>query len=293
MLSDYAVAGQLQQNPRPRSGGIVNKDDWQVWPETPPRVDDIRRMPNGAMFVPLPEVSRVIVCLDTALSEKETADWNACVVLGVWHRPRALVQIVGHEARIDDGEQPRVIVMGAWMSRCKLNDETLGRNGKPQGLVQRVIETGRRFKADEVIIENKTRGLDVKNEIERQLSDLPFRLRLFNPGRHGDKAARLNSVQPLFSQGLVYMPGNCRVAIDRAGAEYVVVDEFVWAQEIMSQTEAVPRGAHDDMADALVQGLITLREDGFLALTSEYIAQQVAARMFRGKRTVIRDNYGV
>lgn len=40
-------------------------------------------------------------------------------------------------------------------------------------------------------------------------------------------------------------------------------------------------------------GLIRLREDGFLALTQEYVAQQVAMRMHQGKRTLIRDSYGV
>ncbi len=293
VLSSYAVSGQMQQNPIPRGGGIINKDDWKIWPEWEPRADEVKIGADGSTYIPLPEVSHVILSLDTAISLKDTADWNACVVMGIWHRRRNLVQIVGQEPVLDDGEQPRVIVMGAWRRRCRLNDDTLGFDGKPQGLVQRVIATGRQFNADRVIIENKTRGQDVKNEIERQLRDLPFRLQMFNPKKHGDKAARLNAVQPQFSQGLVYMPGRARLLRDRAGHQYVRIDEFAWANDIMEEVEAVPRGAHDDLADCISMGLLCLREEGFLALTDEYVSQHVAARMFQGRRTNVRDAYGV
>ncbi len=293
ILSDYAVSGQLQQNPLPRGGGIINKDDWQIWPEWTPNVGDMRTLADGTMFIPLPEVSHVIACLDTALEEKATADWNALVVFGVWHRPRHLIQIVGHENNLDDGEQPRVIVMGGWRRRCKLNDETIGADRQPMGLVQRVVATCRRFNVDRLIIEHKTRGRDVNNEIERQIMDMPFQIELFNPKKHGDKVARLHSVQPLFGQRLVYMPGQCRVMTDRAGNQFVQVDEFAWSRELMTEVEAVPKGAHDDYADCVSMGLIRLREDGFLALTQEYIAQQVAARMYQGRRQTIRTQYGV
>ena len=94
---------------------------------------------QGNAFVSLPPVSHVILSVDTAQSEKETADWNACVVLGVGHRPSKLIRIVGADDSIDDGDQPRVIVMGAWRRRCKLNDDTIGRDGRPLGLVQLLI----------------------------------------------------------------------------------------------------------------------------------------------------------
>ncbi len=40
-------------------------------------------------------------------------------------------------------------------------------------------------------------------------------------------------------------------------------------------------------------GLLCLREDGYLALTQEYVASQMAARMHRGKRQSVRNAYGV
>lgn len=294
-LGDYGTAAQFAQSPIPREGGIISPDDWQIWPEWTPRVEDFLHGPEGTdvMFVPLPPVSHVLVSLDTAMSEKESADYSACVVLGIWHRPRHLTQIVGQQDNIDDGEQPRVIVMGAWRARCKLNDEGLGRDGQPLGLVQRVIATARRFGADRILIEHATRGLDVKNEIERQMVDTPFQVQLFNPRRHGDKVARLHAIQPLFSQGLVYAPANCRLRQDEAGTEYVDLKEFAWVRWIMDEVSSVPKGENDDGSDAMAQGLLTLRDEGYLALTREYIANEMRRRLHRGRRTNIREGYGV
>lgn len=293
LLSDYAISGQLQQMPVPRGGGIINPDDWQIWPEHTPRRDDMREMPDGTMFVPLPDtISHVIVCLDTALSERETADWNACVVWGVWHRPK-LVNIVGHDDLVDDGEQPRAIMMGAWQMRGKLNADGVDRQGHPAGVVQRTIATARRFNADRIVIENKTRGLDVKNEIARQIGNDTFRLQLFEPGRHGDKVARLHSVQPLYNQKLVYAPAKCTMKRTQWGEEYVEVGEFAWVRTVFDQIAQVPKGAHDDLADAASMGLITLREEGYLALTKEYIEQQMRARLHRPRQEKIREAYGV
>lgn len=297
VLSDYAISGQLQQFPIPRSGGIVNKGDWKVWPEYVPNLDDLKLAANGEAYIELPEVSHVMVSVDTAMSEKETADWTACVVIGIWHRRNSLISIVGQNASaVDDGEQPRVIVMGAWRMRGKLNDESINpRTRRPAGVVQRIVATARQYNADRVVIENKTRGLDVKNEIERQMMDMPFQVELFEPGRHGDKVARLHAVQPLFAQELIYAPGKYSQKFDQAGTPYLDVDEFEWFQDLVSEVESVPRGAHDDYADALTQALLVLRNDGYLALTQEYIAQRMAERMFRShsKKVSVRDAYGV
>jgi hypothetical protein len=37
-------------------------------------------------MVPLPEMSYVVAGLDTAMSERETADWSAMATFGVFHR---------------------------------------------------------------------------------------------------------------------------------------------------------------------------------------------------------------
>jgi phage terminase large subunit-like protein len=290
-------AAQFQQSPVPRGGGIISASDWNIWPEFTPKVEDMKILPDGTMFIPLPDsMSRIIVVLDTAMKETETADWNACIAFGVWHRPRRLVKIVGRiddDNIIDDGEQPRVIMMGGWRRRCKLNDEGMDRDGLPKGLVQRVIAFARRFNADELIIEDASRGLDVKNEIMRQVADMPFQISLFNPKKHGDKVARLHAISSLFSQGLVYAPANCVPVRDRAGNETVEIREFAWVREIFSEVEQVPRGAHDDYADVVSMSLLHLRDNGYLALTREYVAEQTRMRLMSRRSHAVREKYGV
>jgi hypothetical protein len=293
LLSDYAISGQLQQNPISRSGGIITDQDWEVWPEYEPSVDQLHQRPDGSYYIPLPQVSHVLMSLDTAIDEKTTSDWNACVIMGVWHRPRRLIQIAGSNDNVDDGEQPRVILMGGWRARCQLNDETPGRNGQAQGLVQRVQRTAQMFGVDRIIIENKTRGADVRNELQRQFSDMPYHIQMFEPRRHGDKVARLHAVQPLFAQRLVYAPGLATLAYNNQGQEYVRIDEFQWVKDIMNEVQTVPRGQHDDFSDALSQALLVLRDEGFLQLTREYIAQQMALRTFQRQPRRVAQMYGV
>jgi len=308
-LSDYAISGQLQQAPIPKKGGIISHADWMTYPEVAPRAEDVRRLPDGRAEVKLPDLSYVVLALDTAMSEKETADWNACTVMGVWHRRRNVTGQVNpfagrwaggrmdpQEAReriIEDDEQPRAILMEAWRRRGKLNDDTPDRFGKAQGLVQRVIETARRRKVDRIIIENKTRGKDVADEIRRQMRGEEFLIEMFEPGRHGDKVARLHSVQPMFSQGLVYKPANLIIAQDRWGREYVDIQDFIWVDTVLTEVNEAPNGRHDDLADCLSMSCIFLRENGFLQLTKEFVEDSLRQRAWRPQREDVRERYGV
>jgi phage terminase large subunit-like protein len=116
---------------------------------------------------------------------------------------------------------------------------------------------------------------------------------MFEPGRHGDKVARLHAVQPLFAQRLVYAPGLATLAYNNQGQEYVRIDEFQWVKDIMNEVQTVPRGQHDDFSDALSQALLVLRDEGFLQLTREYIAQQMALRTFQRQPRRVAQMYGV
>jgi hypothetical protein len=133
-LSPYAISGQLQQSPIPRGGGVINRTDWNIWPEETPKPEEVRRLPNGDVAVELPQVSQVILSIDTAYSEKQSADFSACIVFGVWSRRSHLVgNRIGAEQpwfaegrwsdvatpeqirqEIEDAqEQPRVVLMEA------------------------------------------------------------------------------------------------------------------------------------------------------------------------------------
>ena len=146
----------------------AKKQEQRLTSQNSPPSDDIAAADLEPSVVELPPVSFVLVSVDTAFSERDTADWNAVVVLGVWHRRREVVArpaawfsgrwgyATDPDAELerirDEDEQPRVIVMEAWQTRARMNDDRLGRDGKPVGLVQRLIDTARRRKADRILI---------------------------------------------------------------------------------------------------------------------------------------------
>jgi phage terminase large subunit-like protein len=308
-LSAYAVAGQLQQSPRPREGGIIDIRDWAIYPETLPDPKEVVLSATGEIVLGLPPVSYVVVVCDTAMSEEELTSFNACLVFGIWHRRRNFVATTQPwfaprwqgardpadevERIIEEDEQPRVILMEAWRRRCKLNDDTLDNLGRPQGLVQRLVDTARRRKADKIIIENKTRAKDVTDEMYRQFRREAALIELWNPTGHGDKVNRLHSVQPLFGQGLVYAPGHMVLKRDHVGQQYVDVEEFVWVNQVVNEVAQVPRGRYSDLADCVSMGLTWLRENGFLHLSAEFIADTLQQRQWQPKRARVREVYGV
>ena len=135
----------------------------------------MKRGRDGQLLVELPPVSFVIVSCDTAYSEKDSADFSAVVVLGVWSRRREEItraspwygtrwgapDLEEEAKRLEDAqEQARVILMEGFVTRAPLNDLTPGRDGKPRGLCQRLIDVCRRRKADRLVLENANRAQD-------------------------------------------------------------------------------------------------------------------------------------
>ena len=66
-LGTYGSAGQLQQRPSPKGGGILQESWWKEW---------TKKNPNTGEPL-LPEVSFVLQSWDTAYSEKDTASYSA------------------------------------------------------------------------------------------------------------------------------------------------------------------------------------------------------------------------
>jgi phage terminase large subunit-like protein len=309
-LGPYGAAGQLAQSPTPRGGAIIGIQDWATYPETVPAPGDVRRDAAGRLMVPLPEMSYVVAALDTAVSEREMASWSAMATFGVWHRRKDDVRrsepwfstrwagVRDPDAEMqaieDEDNQPRAILAEAWRRRCKLNSDEKDKDGKPAGLVQRVIDNCRRRRVDLLIIENKTLGKSVADEIRRQTRREEFQILMFEPRKYGDKTARIHSIQPLFSQKLIYAPGNPVLKTDKLGNTFVDIEEFVWVQMVIQEISQIPRGRFDDLADAVAMCLLVLRENGFLELTQEYTASTLQQRMWRGKRREsIGEHYGV
>jgi len=95
-LSSFAVAALLAQSPVPRGGGVIAIDDWMCWPpDGEPAPENLTRDPSGQIRLLLPEFivdeagrPLVLVAVDTAFKETETADYNAVVVLACFGRRR-------------------------------------------------------------------------------------------------------------------------------------------------------------------------------------------------------------
>jgi len=311
VLSSFAAQAQLQQAPVPRGGGVIPREAWKIWPEKTPEPNEIKRTPTEEYMIALPEVSYVLVSVDTAFSEKETADFSACVVLGIWSRRReeisrsspwygdrwggAIDPAVEASRIVEEGgeEQPRAVLMEAWQVRTSLNDPTINpQTRKPIGLVQRLLDTCRRRHANLVLIENANRGQDVMRELRRQMHSHDFDVVLFEPSKHGSKLNRMHSVSPLFSSGLVYSPANLIKNFDKLGRETVDVREFQWVEEVVRQCNRTLRGKQD-LADCVSSGLLWLRDNGFLELEHEFIKAELERKAWKPRPLDVGKLYGV
>lgn len=241
-LGPWASAGQLQQAPAPRGGGIFKRDWWQLW-ESP---DDS-----------FPPMEYVLVSADTAYTEKETNDPTGCTVWGLWY----------------DKGAPRVMLMYAWRKHLEMNgvytprlpDETNGefeRRTKPHwGLVEWLAYTCRRYKADRLIIEGKASGLTAMQEVQRLHGTEDWGVQVVQPS--GDKVARAYAVQPIFSQFLVHAP------------------DKEWADDVISEMASFPKGRYKDLTDSATQAMKFFREAGFIVHRHEAAFETAEAMRHR------------
>lgn len=89
-LGTYRAAGQLQQRPAPKGGGILKRHYWKDW--------------DKAEY---PACSLVIGSVDTAYTEKQENDYSAMTIWGVFE---------------DEYENVKVVMMHAWKGRYELHD---------------------------------------------------------------------------------------------------------------------------------------------------------------------------
>jgi hypothetical protein len=98
-LGQYAFAGQYQQSPTPRKGGIFKREYWQCY--VPAH--------DGAKKGQFPEFDFVIVSVDSAYTEKEENDPTGCTTWGIWTDP-------------EDGF-PKIMLLAAWRKHLPLHGE--------------------------------------------------------------------------------------------------------------------------------------------------------------------------
>lgn len=240
-LGKYAVAGQFQQRPMPRGGGIFQRDHWRLW--------------EAAKF---PPVEYVVASCDTAYTAKQENDPSALTIWGYWR----------------ENDRPRAILMWAWRKWLPLHgaevermpgetDNAYERRTQPSwGLVEWLIWSCKRFKVDMLLIESKAAGIPTAQEIQRRIGRTEsWGVKLVDP--KGDKTARAHAVQPVWANGLIYAP------------------DKVWADMVIDEMASFPRGKYDDITDTATQAIRHMRDLGLLTFAPEDLAALVAETTYR------------
>ena len=265
VMGPWAVAGQFQQSPSPRGGGIIKREWWNLWDEETARANGVSS--DGKY----PPFDYVVASLDPAYTEKKENDPSGFVIYGVWQRGgQSARRILGRSGDVadilDDRDTvPSLMLMYAWQKRLPIHGPDIERlpgetdsqfrirQRETMGLVEYVIDACNRYNVDMLLIESKGPGLSVAQEIKRLNRTGTWGVELINPGNL-DKVARAYAVQPIFSNGTVYAP-------DRS-----------WADEVITQFENFPKVAHDDLVDASTQALKFLRERNLIRRPEEIIS---------------------
>ena len=244
-LGPWSAAGQLQQRPSPKGGGIIKREWWQPW--------------EAEKY---PDMDFIIATLDTAYTTKTENDPSAMTVWGIFskdvnamapnqagRRGGGLVEY----SRSYTEESPKVMLMYAWQGRYELHD-----------LVSKVAQSCRDLKVDQLLIENKAAGHSVAQEIRRMYGYEKFGVTMFDP-KSQDKVARLYSVQHLFAEGLVYAPLK------------------QWSEMVITQVGQFPKGKHDDLVDTVSMAMRHLRDTGSILRSDEWRSEVQDARSFEGR----------
>lgn len=241
----YMWFGQYMQSPQVRGGNIMKYEWWQKF--------DMKK--GGGL--PPARFDFVLASLDTAMTEKTRNDPSAMTVWGCF---------VDEKDRIT-----KVLLLGGWEKHLSLNggeaakqlagepDEKWIRRTKDKwGLAEWVLHTCRLFKVHRLLIESTAAGHPLAQELARLVKRGEFATLLQPP--KGDKEARVHSVTYLFTDELVYAPG-----------DYIVTPEGTtewefrkFATACIEQCARFPKG-RDDIVDTMSQALTYLRRNNIIA----------------------------
>jgi predicted phage terminase large subunit-like protein len=256
-MGPYAWAGQYQQSPSPRGGGIFKREWWQLWESA-----------DGKF----PVFDYVMASLDSAFTEQERNDPSALTIWGIFQNAEGLnrAMLVHAWRKHLEFSGPRSPMLpneskGQWVVRTQ---------GK-WGLMEWTKYTCERFKVDNLLIEAKASGMSAAQELQNRYGRLDFGVQLC-PVK-GSKEARAYAAQPTFSQLLVFAPARD------------------WAEDVISEMESFPKHKYDDLCFAAGTMIATSRGNipieqiayGDLVVTP-FGLRQVLAAGTTGWREVIR-----
>lgn len=282
-MLDFAWAGQYQQNPEVRGGGLFKREWWVPW-------DPVEADRWGCKYPAYPKFDLVIGAVDGAYTEDTENDPCAMTVWGVLNVP---------------GRQTLVLLLAAWQKHLAFHDFEL-----------RIAETASRWSLDKLLIEAKANGIPIVQELRRDYGNAPWQVSkppqmasredwerpegeitwkatgwslegVNVPGRKrgavsNDKVSRATSVAGIMFDGIVYAPkiptcaacettkklepettryAECLKCGDNRAPHW---EWTTWANMVINQAAIFPRGTHDDLVDTKVIVMRWLREAGLI-----------------------------
>ncbi len=191
------------QNPIADSGSIIKRENFRIWDKDKP-----------------PQCKYIVVSMDTAFSAKETADYSAYTVWGVFR----------HQVKLFDNETDAVL-------NCMILLEADRGRWDFAELCTIAQEIDRDHKPDFFILEDKASGQSLIPELRKR--GVP--VMAYKPER--DKVFRLQATTPFFQSGRIWVPK------DRA-----------FVDDLINEVVTFPKGQNDDYTDTVSQAVLWLRD---------------------------------
>ena len=227
----------------------MKRNWWALWDGEEAQKYGLEWNDKKGALKEFPHFELIVGSIDTAYGAKQENDFTAMTVFGVW---------------LDQAKNRRAMLMFAWAKRlplhgigvdafpgeAKINYEA--RKKEQWGIVEWVADTCRRYKVQRLIIEDKTKGRDVSDELRRLYVRENWGVELIAPTT--DKVSRAHAVVPLLADGSVWAP------------------QTNWSELVIDECARFPKAKNDDLTDCVTQFLNWARANEILVRGDEMSA---------------------
>ena len=221
-LSAHRAAGQLQQRPAAREGAILKRGAWRYY--DPQLLDD----DNVGQ---LPKFSAIVSSWDTSLKEKSSSDYVAGITFGIDGGRRYVLRL-DHDRMSLSTAKGRMKDARQWALDRWPNAQIW------------------------VLIENTANGPEIIAQLKREIPGVIATKPSVSADRPPvQKRIRAEACEPDFESGSVMIAGAATAELD--GYDGALTP--AWTQTVIEQAAEFPNGPHDDIVDALTQGLNWVR----------------------------------
>jgi len=172
LLGTYGASGQLQQDPVPQGGGILDAKCFKLWPHDQP----------------LPQFEYIVQSYDCAFTENTSGDPTAFTAWAVFTL----------------NKRRCVMLIDAWdehLSYPKLRKKAIDEWNTEYGGSVRGGQPVRPRRSDRVLVESKASGQSLLQDFRQ--ANIPAVG--YNPG-NADKVSRAHQAAPTLELGLIYVP---------------------------------------------------------------------------------------